>query len=405
MSNRLTSTGYVKRTPEQIKTELVEKLKQKQSSFFEQAADIQNMLLDTSILGIMEYENLCAEMINAYSPFFQNEFMFMQMASSLGLKQKSEFKSQVMLEFSGDEGDYIPAGVNVQGFITQESIILPSTKKAFVLALSEKTDIAPSNSLTQISEILKEGISVTNPSPSYAKVEEETFEQLKERAQAYLRSPRISSSEYARSNLLKLDGVAPRLVSFKIREIIQNINEKDVLVQGIECICGGGKPNEVANILFNSFFETQKLISSPSDNDDSRCVRVDVNYYGATIPISYTTPKLLNLKLKINIAFQQIVVPPNTVEKNIEKGLVSYINNKIVGEPLNELTLRNIIINQLKDSFIPSEEIKTLIITPQINDVDKVWGANGYLAEVQFDCYLILNGLIVTIAAGRRGAN
>lgn len=384
-TSRLTKAGYIKRSPEEIKTELAAAVKAKYSDFEEQPADIQNMLLDTSIQGLLEYENLMAEMINSYTPSFANDFMFLQMASSLGLKPKSEFKAQATLKFTGKKGDYIPVGTKVNGFETESSGVIGTTGELFLNAYSSDTTIHEANTLTSISTAVPTGVSVTNPSASLAYVPEETFKQFKERCQTMWRSPRVSSTEYARAQLLTLTSINPRLLNFF---------KKD---GGIEMVVGGGEPSEVVNILFNSFFETQKFISQPSDNDTKRTISHPITYYGTTLTIPYTTPKALSLSLRMNIKFRSDTLSTINTSIITQEPITTLINEKLVGEPVSQVELQNTALNALAAYGYDLNNIDYVKFTASVNGTEEAWSTTNDLASVKFDCYVTLENFRVEV--------
>lgn len=398
MASRLTNQGYVKRTASEIKTDLMTALQEQYSSFIEQPADIQNMILDTSIQGIMEYENLMAEMINSYTPAFANQFMFLQMGATLGLNPRGKYKSQVLLQFKGKKGDYIPMGTKVSGFLTESSLTLGSTGEGYVNATSDDETIQEKNTLTNIQTSVPDGVTATNPSDSYKAIEAETFSQYKTRVQQLMRSARVGSSDYAISRIKALDGVDSRLVNFFIREYTETIDNKDVLVQGIEAVVGGGEPQEIANVLFNAFLETQKLISKPSDDDTTRTQTLDVNYLDLhTFSVSYTTPKHLSIGLTLVAKFRASPISTIGLTTMVLEGLTEYVNAKIVGTLLTHYELKNLIMDILSAQGYDLTNIEYIKFNPSVDGTDTQWDSSEKLAEIEFDCYITLDQFLVEI--------
>lgn len=396
----LTENGYEPLQATDIKEAIVEAMKERNANFSELDADVQNALLDTSIIKILQFDNIISQLINAPALTYNNEFMFKVLGNSLGLSQKGAYKSQVILEFSGSYGDFIPKGTRVGEFETSESVTIPTTKKVSVLATSDSEEIAQANTLTEISTNLNiDGLSVTNPQASYAAVESESYTDYKERVQKIYRNARVASSEYAIAKIQALDGVTPRLVNARITS---KTDDDGVTWQGVEFVVGGGDSTEIANVLFSSFIETQKLLSAPSDNDTGRTQTTNINFYGNALSISYTTPKLINFGLKVGINFSNLTISANNINTIISETLTSYINALQVGNKLNKRTIENLIINAIKEYNVDSNEISALQITPQysddgINFADDVWDDNGYYAKLDFDCYLILQNLVIEI--------
>lgn len=396
----LTVAGYKIPTAQELRESFTEKLKAKSISFRQESADVQNALIDCSEVILLEFANIANELINAPSVSNTNDFMFLQMAQTLGLKQRGKTKAQVVLEFSGDYGTYIPQGCRVGIFETTESAIIPTTKKVRVLAEGDTDEIYQSNTLTSINTNLNnDSLSVTNPSASYATSEAETFSEFKGRVQTILRNARIGSFEYAKACLLNLSGIQTRLINARVTSVKDSEN---ITWQGIEFVIGGAEPTEVANVLFNSYIETQKLLSNPSNNETQRTQAIPINFNGNALSISYTLPKLISFGLKINIMFKTLSLSANNVEVVCGDVITNYINTMQVGEPLNKLKIENLILNALSEYKVEPNEISALSITPQTSDddidfTDEEWDDNGYFAKLEFDCYLILNNLIITI--------
>ena len=85
IANQLTATGYVKRTPEQWQSILIQAMQSLNPDFTLQPADLQSDMINTSIQQLMQFEDLTANMLNGYGPSFTNNFIFRKFAESIGL--------------------------------------------------------------------------------------------------------------------------------------------------------------------------------------------------------------------------------------------------------------------------------------------------------------------------------
>lgn len=395
----LTNNGYTIRQPQEIRDALVARITNTIPDFLLQPADVQSNIINTGIAGLLEYENLMAEVFNSFSASGKNMFLFRQLAESLGMQQRDEYKAQVMLEFSGKYGDFIPSQTKVESengdiFITQENIIIPSTKTAQVLALGDTENISQANTITKIVSQLSDGISVTNPSASLAYIPSETDDEFVSRIQARLRSPRKGGIDYATSILQSVEGVDNRLIKFKIVNIITS----EVSTRAVEAIIGGGSNENVGLALFLSFLETQKLLSNPSDSDESRTISIDVNVNNNIIPIKWTRPKLLQIELLLKITFQGKLVTPKELEGLLSKEVINYVNTLRVGTPLNKNSINLIILQILAKNNLEPYNIKNLDYEVKINNENTTFSEDtGFLQEVKDDCYLELVAFNVTI--------
>lgn len=400
--------GYIKRTPAEIKDELVRDLQNNSPAWVSATADVQDNILDAAIPAIMQFENLMAEMINSYAPGNANDFMWEQLATSLNLQRQRQFQSQVELEFKGPKGLIIPSGTSVSSeddsftFEIEENGVIDSTGLVRLTGYSDSEDVVEPKKLTKINQVISEELSVTNPAASLKYIPEETLAQLKERAQMKLRNPRKGAFDYAMYKLLSIQGVDRRLIQFRVidynTKVIENEIEVIKNIRGIEAVVGGGEAAEVALALFESFVETQKLLSQPSNNEVDRSVAYTLTFAGSPIIINFTRPKLLNLEIELSATFQNVSVTSESLDGMVRTYLTNYINNKRVGTSFNKNTLDKIIMNLIGAGGIDSENIVKLDYALKINKEDISFGAAGYIEEVEYDCYLILTDLVCKIS-------
>ena len=395
----LTQQGYIKRTAAEIKQDLVNSLQQTLPEFTQQDADLQNDLLDTSIEALLQYEDMMNTLFNAYAPDFANADLFKKFAESIGLRQREAFNAQVTLTFSGKFGDFIPKGTlitdinEVVEFKTQDNIVLDTTGTGNVLALSDTTETWEADTLQTLKSIVGTGISVTNKVASLKYIAEETEAELKARAQAKLRSVRQGGKMYADSLIKGLEGVDRRLVAFYDKTITQTFEGNDYFMKGIEAVVGGGKDEEVAKALYLSFLETQKLISNPSGNEaSSRTKEVTLYVYDNAVTVQFTRPKLLQIKLKMLISFTSSISTPIALQQLTQKAVTEYINTLKVGTSINKYSLIEIIMPILVDAGMASHTMRTIDFEYTIgkDGIYKAFNNDGYITEIDYDCYVEL---------------
>ncbi|HEC1823345.1 TPA: baseplate J/gp47 family protein [Campylobacter coli] len=426
----LSNLGYIKRTAEEIKNDLIEAIQKEIPEFVDQSTDIQSALLNTAVADILQYENLVSTMMNCYSMAESDEMLFRMQAEELGLRQKSEFKSQVTLTFRGLPGDIIPKGTKVSTtlkkdiFETTESIILGSTGEGNVLALSDIDYTIDKGKLNTLISVISSGIGVTNLTASLPKIQEEPFENFKLRSQARLRSPRMGGQLYAESLINSIDGVDSRLVAFYGVEYTEKDTEEKgevyYKIKGIEAVIGGGDQIQIAFALYQSFFETQKLISQPSDSDTTRTINQEVYVYDNIINIKFTRPKLLKLNLKFKITFVGKLSSAQAVKDGTIESLTQFINTLKVGKPINLYSLIEIITPSLISMGLPTSTYKAISFQYAIGDFteggdrhndlvddgkgNKVipwldFNEDGRISEVEKDCYCELASYEVQLNA------
>lgn len=387
-----TNKGYIKRTAEIIKSDLLNKAQREISEFREWTADIQNNMLDTAVTLISEIENLCGDMANSYGPGYSNDFIWEQLAQSLNLTYKDESKSSVTLLFKGKAGTYIPRDLQVTGgFKTIDSAILDSSGMAYIGALSENQSIMAAGSIKEIDNSPEPDLTVTNPSDSIPYQPRETNQELKLRAQRKIRNARVGSTDYAYSKLLEIPGLKENRINFVITSTTLN--------KGIEPIILGSNNESIAKALFESFLDLQCIISEPSGAETQRTVNFNLLYGSNIIPIKWTTPKNLNLNIEIILSFRYMSVYSGRIEQMLDQSFKKYINERKVGMPLNQNTLNEIIYSVINDLEIPLQYLSKIEYNVTDKDTGKTmeWDTNNYLVGIEKDIYTTLTDFSVQV--------
>lgn len=405
----LTQQGFVKRTASEIKEDLINHISQTLPDFTEQDADLTSDILNTSIISILQYEDMLNTLFNGYSPDFSNASLFKAFAESVGLRQRVAFNAQVTLTFSGKFGDFIPKDTictDAQGLVefkTQDNIVLDTTGTGSVLALSDTLEVWDAGQIATIKSIVGDGIAVTNKVASLKYIDEETEDELKARVQAKFRSVRQGGKLYAESMLKGVEGVDRRLVAFYDKTITQTFEQNTYYIKGIEAVVGGGKDEEVAKALYLSFLETQKLVSNPSNNEAStRSREITLYIYNNPVTIQFTRPKLLQIGLQMNISFTSNISTPIALQNLTQSAVTNYVNNLKVGIPINLYSLIEIVMPILVDSGIPSYTMREISFIYKISNdtIDtsyKAFNDSGFIPEILDDCYCELSEYGVVI--------
>lgn len=405
----LTQQGFVKRTASEIKEDLINHISQTLPDFTEQDADLTSDILNTSIISILQYEDMLNTLFNGYSPDFSNASLFKAFAESVGLRQRVAFNAQVTLTFSGKFGDFIPKDTictDAQGLVefkTQDNIVLDTTGTGSVLALSDTLEVWDAGQIATIKSIVGDGIAVTNKVASLKFIDEETEDELKARVQAKFRSVRQGGKLYAESMLKGVEGVDRRLVAFYDKTITQTFEQNTYYIKGIEAVVGGGKDEEVAKALYLSFLETQKLVSNPSNNEAStRSREITLYIYNNPVTVRFTRPKLLQIGLQMNISFTSNISTPIALQNLTQSAVTNYVNNLKVGIPINLYSLIEIVMPILVDSGIPSYTMREISFIYKISNdtIDtsyKAFNDSGFIPEILDDCYCELSEYGVVI--------
>lgn len=388
MSN-FTANGYVRRSPEQIKQSLNDYMVSVNPTYKEMPADVQNNLLDTSVAILSEIENICADVANSFSPSFanSNDFMWEQQAAAFGLKYKNATLSSVTLKFTGRPGLYIPKDTEVsEGFKTIEAITLNSTGMGYVKAESENEGTFEPDTINEVLSNVSEDLQVTNPTSSLPSENEETLEELKKRTHMLIKSPRVGGTDYAKTQLIKLEGVSERLINFTFMS--------SNTIRGVEVIVGGGNPNEVANAIFQSFLTTGNLVSKPSNNEVERTANFTIDYFGSKIPITWTLPKELSLNITVNLSFRYVNVYTATLQARMEQEFALFLNNLKVGSALNLASFNSIVYRLIEEMDVDLQYLSNATYIIQSTQQQEV-GIDefGYIKGIEKDVYVTLSML------------
>lgn len=387
-----TNKGYIKRTAEQIKSSMLDRIVRTNPTFNSWSGDIQSNILDTAIQPILEVENLVGDLANSYAPGYANDFMREQLASTLNLKYKDETKSKVTLKFTGDKGVFIPKGTKVlNDFLTDKAVSISTAGTAYVTASSESAETFAANTINEIKSVVHNSLAVTNPAASVPYSPEETSDELWARAQRKLRSPRKGGTEYALSEILACEGTSERLINFNFI----STNTK----RGVEAIIGGGDAADIATALVNSFLGLQNLVSDPSNNEADRTASWDVNYYGSVLPIVWTLPKLLELEISVQIAFRYVSVYEGRLGEAAQSLFETEINTRKVGVPISKTLLDSLVLQAVTAMGVEFQYVSRIDFTIISNGQQLRFNNENYLQGIEKDVYTSLKSFQLQVVA------
>lgn len=394
-------TGYTKRTADELRELLEAKIQESVPAFEMQPAEVRSMLLDSSVVVMAQFEQICAEIINGVTPGCGADFIFSNLAASLGLIPKSASQASVTLTFSGASGTYIPEQTKVNSesgisFTTEDAAIIGTSGKVNVMAYADTDEVCAPNTITEIVTDLGDDITCTNESSSVANAEAESLDELKLRAQARLRSARKGGIDYATSLLKSIDGVDSRLINFVEKTISDS--SSGITYQGVEAIVGGGDDAEIALALYRSFFETQKLISDPSTENTGGKTTYNLIQNNNVREIQFTRPLAKQLTLTLEIAFRSATISASAVNDLMTETMENYINNKQVGAQLNIGELNNILYGILEDNGVDICELQSSNWSALLDGETAEFNNTDYLEGLEEDIYLILAGFSVVSA-------
>lgn len=339
---KLDNKGYQPYTPQELREELIKRNKKDNLEFEDRPASLQNNLIDTGVVFATYFEQLISDLFNGYAIGHAPELLFESAGADFGLRRKGSYKSQVDIKFEGTQGTLIPRGTTIQDtnksvtFKVEEDVVIGSTGETIVTCYSDDELIPPLavGALTELPNI--KGLTASNINTPTEPQKEESFEDFRKRVQQIMRNPRGGSFEYLEAKIKGIEGVESRSVSINVGE--QQSQGKTY--KGYEVIVAGGKPSDIAYELMRSGgINPLSFISTPSNNESTRTVTQNLILNSQSIPYKFTRPKLIKLRLKINISVIGITTTNTSLNALTKPAMEEYINSSCVGQKINYASL------------------------------------------------------------------
>lgn len=318
-------------------------------------------ILSTDIGALATIDQARVDAVNNITPFGANAYLLAQMGVMLGLSQGVAANASVLVVFTGDPGYIIQSGFIVSDgtnqFVIQTGGAIQtggSTVALYALASQAGSFSVPANTVTTVVSTASIVLTVTNPSAGTTSTGDETVEAYRSRIIEANQAVSHGTASFIRTQLKKVLGVIPRLVSVK-----QAIN-------GWKVICGGGDPYEVAYAIYSSILDISSLIGSTTA---SRNITASIKDDPDTYDIKYISPPAQIVLLSV-IWNTSTINFTNGAQVNqlAALALQSYINSITVGLPLNTFEMANIFQTAV-ESVISTHEITTLLFTVTINGI------------------------------------
>jgi hypothetical protein len=393
----LSDAGYEIPTASELETDLTNEAIANVPGFTALPSELRTNLISEASLVSFKMENAASNVMNGVAPTYANDFMFRQFGQSFGLGgENPETLAAGDLLFTGPQGTYIPAGLicsdsgDTVEVTTLVDGIIGSGGEATISAQSETAEAILADTITVI-QVPISGVTVNNPNAFTAGLPEETTAEYRARVQNTLSAPRTGQVGRAYELLEATTGVDARLIFFRPTAITIG----GTTYTGIEAVVGGGDDGAVANALFNSFLETKKLISNPSDSDPDRTISYNVQVYNSTFPIEFTRPLLSTLAITLNLNIKDVTTTSQIVSGLLNTALTSYIDSLHVGEAINLNSLNKILFDTLATISVYTKNISSEAYTFLIDGI-AASPTGGYL-PVEFDQYFTLTSFTLNL--------
>lgn len=397
-----TAEGYIPDTASELYDDLETEAAAEVDGFTGLPSELRENLIQCAAIASVKMQDMVSSMINGIGPDYANDFMFVQLGNSFGLKMKNYQYASVTLNFVGTVGSIILKGTQVTNstasitVATNEEITIGSTGTGSVLAYAteETTDTIAADTMTVLVAANSNITSVTNSVAGTSGIEAETIEEFKERFYEEIQSSRYGDIARAYSNLSKLDGVETRLIKFNI----SSITISTYIYKGIEVIVGGGDDAEVAGAIFKAFLQTKNLISDPSNSETDRTVTQVINLYNSSFDITYTRPKEIDVEMTVDIEFSDDITTSATVILSLlQPTFEDFFDDFLLGQSVNKKLLDYTIMNSLADNNITPQDVINITYTFLFDSVSTDFDTDGYL-PIEQDQYLTLSDFEVTLS-------
>lgn len=401
---KVNDNGYNPKDAESIRNEIITMCKNEIEGFEERPADLNNNLINESVIICLQLENIAQFLFNSYAPSYANQTIFEQFANEQGLRRKGAFKSQCEFKIKGPPYSLIPAGTQVTNksksikYTIQDEYLIGSAGE---LIVSGESDDDGSNlkkdELNIFVNDLK-GVSVSNTTSPTPPSEIESFDKFKTRVQGVWRSPRSGTYDYLLSTIKSIEGVITKCVTFRVIERYIDIDSNNKkFFNSAELVVLGGDSVAITEALYKSVGFTSFMWKSyPSDNDETRRIKTQITLGNSIIPFEFTRPKKTSLSVEVKIVLVGLTADSDSLQQLTQSNFESYFNDLQVGSKINKLQLNALFFEGFQKSGSKWTEVSSIDFVCKKNGVDSEFDSNNFL-EIAFDEYLELESYKVTI--------
>lgn len=351
-------------------------------------------IASTDVGAIALCDQARVDTVNSLTPNAANEPLLIQLGQVAGVPQGQPSSVSVVLQFSGSTAGFIVS----QGWIFSDgtysyaltsSIAISSggTATATAVALNASQTVAPAaNTVTQSKTSIPPGITlnVTNPSAGNPAAAAETFQSYRARVLQAGLAASVSTARFIKTLVGQVSGVTPRLIS------VQQASP------GIKVIVGGaGDQYQVANAILQAVSDPTDLVGK---SGGGTTVTVSVNDYPDTYTVLYVTPGVQTVTMTVtwNTSLTSFTGGAS-FPSLIQPAIAAYINQLIVGQPMNLLEMTAIVQSAIAGVLDPNL-LTRLVFSVSINGT-LTPPASGYSSipgdsESYFTC--VASGITVT---------
>lgn len=292
-------------------------------------------MISTSALLMYQLDQSVAALLGSLNPAYAIEPIARNLGAALGIPAKTEGKSTVVVQITGNPGAFIPQGFAVkdsagnQFSVTSYNTIPAAGVLSVTMEAVDNGDIIVAPGTLTIIVAPRTGIvSVTNPSASTTAQNAETMLQFRARLNTAMQAQQAGVYPAIKTAISLIDNVILRT----IRVIPTG--------SGVEVIAAGGDDYSVAGAIFANVLDLDGLSSSATD--PARAMTINVIDGHDTYPVKFTRPE--SATIGIAVTYSTInSVNQTSFATAAQTAIVDYVNAKASGVGINTLELSSII--------------------------------------------------------------
>lgn len=410
MADEISIIGYKPSSMEDIKNNLINKLKETNPDFYnETLGSIQENLITTGSYLIKYNSDLINYLFNGVSLNSVDGAYLDLLANDYNMIRLSGIKASCNISITGTPGYILPTRTkftNTNGnvvFQTNQDVIINSLGTAEIIAYSDSLDenikdirVGDINKLVISDDNIK---TITNKQAPTRKEDAESDDVFRNRIQKRMRNLHGNTLESLYLNICNVEGVIQRLVNivYKSKQNLGKDGANQIQSNTIEVICEGGDSASIAYQIFNSMgINPIVFVSNPTDKDTSRTIEQQVKFLSSFVTIKYTKPKQLKLSLNIAPVLNGVITNANQLKLATQDFFIDYFKNVNISTQINKTLIQQLFIKALKEYGYDEANIKDIDFTYNVDNNAGALDENGFFSEKQIDTYFSLVDYTVT---------
>ena len=391
----MSSNGPVSTSPTNIRSTLIDNVASTNPGY---TANLPGTLIEdiasTDVAAIAQCDQARVDAINSVTPYGANAFILAQLGAQFGITQGLETNTSVYVTFSGSVGYVITPGFIVSDgsyqYVIQDGGVVGSggsSSPLYAVASQSGSWVVAANTVTTIVTSVSSPytLTCTNALAGTPGGDAETPDSYRSRVLQAQRVVGKGTASFIKSNVQAVPGVQSRLVS-----VLANGSNWEVIV-------GGGDPYAVAYAIYSSVLDISSIVGSATSARNVTSTIVDSpNSYDLT----YVNPPMQNVQVSVvwNASWTNFS-GATSVNQLAAVAIQGYINNIIVGQPINLLEMTNVFQESVID-ILSLDSLTALTFTVKINGVVTAPSAGTDIIYGDSESYFYSGNTDITVTQG-----